>query len=267
MRLFVCLSLFVFFIYKLDHFWFKKNHTFALRKIYLPPIAHDPLSPPLSPLPWETICNQPFTYLNRGLQSYVFCSEDGKYILKLFRFPSRLWVPFFSHRVEEKRELIKKALASYQLAWEHLRDESGLLYLQFDTSNSFHEKITLQDDLGFQYKISLDRVPFLLQKRAEPFFPFLEKCIAQEGGENALRKIFNLVSSLNSHHISDEDPILEKNYGWCEGEPIFLDVGSFCLKQDLPNACEKTTWSLKHWLSQKHPELLQLYDKLLETYK
>src|ERR1700722_581245 len=34
----------------------------------------------------KSILDQPFTYIGKGAQAYAFASEDGKYVLKFFKF-------------------------------------------------------------------------------------------------------------------------------------------------------------------------------------
>src|SRR3569832_1589228 len=56
----------------------------------------------------KTLLNQPYTYLNKGVQSFVFASEDGRYVIKFFRH-DHLSPPFWSKLLPGKdRKLAQK---------------------------------------------------------------------------------------------------------------------------------------------------------------
>ncbi len=92
-----------------------------------------------------------FHFLAAGTQSYVF--ESGDLVLKCFstRNPARL----------------KRALDGAQIAWDRLRSETGLLYLHLHQTTAL-PTVTLYDRLGRPRTLDLNRIAFVLQRRATP---------------------------------------------------------------------------------------------------
>src|SRR5262245_25693765 len=95
----------------------------------------------------DEILNQKFIFLGMGHQAYAFLSNDGQYVLKLFKFgkfkPYRLTktlgsVPFIHSYLElqESRRLgrLEKLFTAHQLAFLLDKDNSGLLFVYLDPS-------------------------------------------------------------------------------------------------------------------------------------
>ncbi len=79
---------------------------------------------------------QTFRYLGKGGQSYVFVSEDNRYILKLFR-SSRLntlkfFLPFRKTKIELLENDLRETLQSYLIAGTYLKEETGLVAIHLD---------------------------------------------------------------------------------------------------------------------------------------
>ena len=99
---------------------------FSIRKITS---DYSPLNVVASNSVIDSILDQPFTYIGKGRQSFVFLSEDKKYVLKFVR-QDRLKVPlfskdpFFSNAISlqksEKRASWEK---SYLLAYEKAKND------------------------------------------------------------------------------------------------------------------------------------------------
>lgn len=72
----------------LDHKFLIGNKKFSICHIYsdLPYKKSWEVKAPLS----EEIVQQPFFYLGRGHQTYAFVSQDNRYVMKFYRFPSHL---------------------------------------------------------------------------------------------------------------------------------------------------------------------------------
>jgi hypothetical protein len=93
----------------------------------------------------DSILNQPFNYVGKGAQSYVFASKDGKYVIKFFKFrhlrPSWIidalpeWDFLKDYREknrERKNRLIMVVFSGYKLAYDELRNQSGIVYLHLN---------------------------------------------------------------------------------------------------------------------------------------
>ena len=80
----------------------------------------------------QPILSQPFSYLGKGSQCYVFESQDGNYVLKFFRhrrYQPPKWITLFAphNYLERKRERREELFQSCFLAQEELRESSGLI--------------------------------------------------------------------------------------------------------------------------------------------
>lgn len=59
---------------------------------------------------------------------------------------------------------------SYKIAFEKLKEASGLLYLHLNHTTDLKKQVHLVDHLGSSYQVNLDDVAFLIQKKREPLF-------------------------------------------------------------------------------------------------
>lgn len=219
----------------------------------------------------KKILNQPFTYLSKGGQSYVFASMDGQYVIKLLRYDHIRPLPwvyllpekYAAPKIAKKEAKLEKELSSYKIAFDELREETGLLYIHLNKSDCFDQTLTLIDKLGISHHLNLDQVDFLVQKRARLVYPALSELISQgkvNKAKEALDSLIQLLSCRFEKEIFDKDPDLNTNFGFLQTKAIQLDVGTF-RKTFPPNALKKRdairliTDNLHQWLMQKSPEL------------
>lgn len=158
---------------------------------------------------------QKFYLRDQGGQSYVFISEDGQYVLKFFKDMPRPWLPWPSYQ-KKKFGKLKRTLTGYQLAYDRLRHETGLLYLHLSPT-SFTLPVVLIDRLHIAHTLDLSSVYFVLQKRAEPLTT----------PQNFLPQIHRLLEKRSSAQIADHDPRLHSNLGWIDHHLVFIDPGRF----------------------------------------
>lgn len=273
---FIPLLVFVATLVSLDRYFLKLCDGFCVRNIYstLPPVS----SPDLSPCP---SFHQPFYYLAKGHQSYVFLSQDNKYVIKFYRFPSHLRpFPWLNHPLSHlgsrfglKRKEIQKynhqklasSFASYALAYKELEKESALLYIHLHPTSHLKQTITLIDPLGACYLVPLDKMHFVVQQKVDLIFPTLERFLASGQHKQARELISSIVHLLATQwrkNITNNDPILEKNYGCIGTRAICLDVGRFVKKPSslpLHEEVHHLAHSLASWLKEKDPELFHFY--------
>lgn len=89
--------------------------------------------------------NQSYRYLGKGCQSYVFESEDGKFVIKFFkyqRFRMHSWLKFFppmpalvkyrQEKMEKKWKKLDGFVRSWKVAFEHLKEETGLVFVHLN---------------------------------------------------------------------------------------------------------------------------------------
>ncbi len=219
------------------------------------------------------ILDQPFTYLARGKQSFVFLSRDGKTVLKLLNnhYQKRIqmleWLPTFAWQKERLSYFQRKmqmTAQSYELSFSDLREETGLLFLHLNTTQHLRKKVTVIDKLGIAHAVDLDNMGFILQKRATLAYPQFEEWLQKGDILSAQQGISSLLALLQSRlnkELSDRDPLIRTNIGFIEGKAIFLDLGPFSKNIDAkPSALalaeiRKITQSLRDWLAMREAGL------------
>lgn len=240
----------------------KKTDRFTISKIAKILIADGSSTGDFSPLA------QKFTYLEKGGQSYVFVSEDGNYILKMFR-GSKLQFGFLNPRLKQKAEEdLKRTLDSYEIAFDALSDETGLVAIHFNDQPD--QTIEIIDKLKISHKIEASSVPFIIQRRAvlvkERISQLMEKNDLQ-GAKEHLQSLFSLIRNRMEKKIEDLDPNLAKNFGFIGNQAIEIDGGRFS-KVQIPtlDPIERSKEDLQHWINANYPELSKTFHSLYEDF-
>lgn len=227
-----------------------------------------------SPLfaPIEEALSQPYHFLSKGRQAFVFESEDRKTVIKFFNqnyYRVPWYVVFFPQRqkekeIEKRKEREQFYRESYSLAAAHMKEETGLLYLHLAPSGNNLPSLSLRDRASRFWTIDLNRVPFVLQKKGEPFYPALEALYTAQGEKAllfAIDQFLDLIACRIRCGIADADHDVEHNFGFCDGKPFHLDPGRWRKARELS---ERDWWSATHrfrdWLEGKHPELISSFD-------
>ncbi len=227
----------------------------------------------------ETLIQQPFTYLGKGGQSYVFLSEDGSMVIKFLRGSKRSQIdlrsPFLSaekkkRKILETEEKMRQTLRSYAIAGNLFKEESGILATHLSSSQAIATPITLIDRSNIKHFMDPNRYPFIIQKRAT----LVKQTIAQlmERGETAaakiaLRSLFSLLKLRMERGIEDGDPNLAKNFGFLDLKPIQIDGGSFQLELTHSlSSIQNSQEDLQHWINKSYPELSDDFRNAYEDF-
>jgi hypothetical protein len=216
-----------------EHFAHQKTDGFSLRRIRFQdnlekhPIQIDP-----------SLFTQPFHYLDCGNQCFAFASEDGKYILKFFKYANPP-IPHFltqiplinhlkplrPHRYEKALWKQKRDFQGYKLAYNHFKEETGLIAVHFNPS-SLPIPITLTDKLHIAHKVDLSTTPFVLQKRATPIYQQL-RTLAPAQKQQTLINLIKLLKNRISLNLKDDDAHFYSNFGFIDTTAIQIDPGHF----------------------------------------
>jgi hypothetical protein len=276
---FIPLLLFIACIARLDRACSKASHRFCLQFIDGPPTSQLAWE---NPAPLPPILDQPFFYLGKGAQSFVFESADQEWVIKFYKFPAHLrrfdWLkhPLGDLFSKKNRQInvhndrrFYRSFNSYFLAYHDLKEETGVTYIHLNPTPDLHKTLHVFDRAGTHFQIPLGRIGFIIQKKGEPFFPRLQKLLSQNKTEEAKQMIyslFELIASRCKKGISDLDNMDHNNYGWDSGRAIHLDVGRFVRqdKLDYHQELKRVTDPLKHFLEQKAPDLLTYYTELFD---
>lgn len=184
---------------------------------------------------------QPYTYLAKGCQAYVFQSQDDKYVIKFFkyqRFRLKPWeeylppLPFIeSYRKEKlhkKHEKLERFLGSWIVAFNHLKRETGLVYVHLNTTSHLNTKLPITDKVGMHHTIDLDQYQFCIQRKADMFSDILRQLKAEHKTKEAellVSRLHNLFLHDYARGFNDNDPALMQNTGVVDGYPVHIDIG------------------------------------------
>ena len=179
----------------------------------------------------QRILTQPYSYLGSGNHCYAFVSRDGRYVLKFFKQKHMRTQSILSkRRLRRRRRERVESFTSYKIAYEELQEETGVLYLHLNKTVDILPTLTLFDQHGNLLTLPLDEMEFLIQKRATLAFDYLESLFDQkEQLLSAVDSLLRLVAVRSQRGIYDKDLQFYKNFGFCEGQAIEVDIGEFNL--------------------------------------
>ncbi len=229
---------------------------------------------------------QPFYYLNCGSQSYVFLGEDGKTVLKFFKFQHMRIPPWIEPlplpkglnkvrqvKMAKKRAVLAKTFDSFQIAYEKMKRETGLLFLHLCPKKNLNLSVTIYDKIGKPHKLCLDGIPFLLQERAGLAYDSIDHWMANEEIEKAKAGINHLLKLSVKRcelGIFDKDPDFSTNFGFINDEAIQIDFGRLSLNENeklksiYGPEMVRITRDLELWIKTHHPVLLNAFYETLE---
>lgn len=236
----------------------------------------------------DRIFNQRFTYLGKGAQAYAFVSEDGKYVLKFFKFKHLrpnfllLSVPSIGPladwkraKIQRKEDKLNSVFGAYRLAWGVHRKEAGLIFIHLNRTDDLKKKVEVEDKIGLNWAINLDDVTFVLQRKAETSRKVIYTLLKEGKIDEAkakIHKIFDLYVSEYNKGIYDHDHGVMHNTGFVGEEPIHLDVGK--LYED-PSIKEKKNalldivkigWKIDQAIKANFPQYSDEIRKDIESY-
>ena len=220
--------------------------------------------------------DQPFRYLGRGRQCFAFSSLDGKYVLKLPRtdiYQVPFWMRVLS--VQEFRESVratrlsreKFVLNSMKIAYEDLREDTGVLAIHFGMTPDLGKSIQLIDALGLSFRLPAHSTAFILQTK-QPILmkAFLEALYSEDRvlGKQILDAFIEVVVARGSKGIWNKDESFLRNYGFDGKKGYQIDIGSFYRKEDGPASIRDTMHPVRAWLAKIDLEMLCYFDNALE---
>lgn len=208
---------------------------------------------------------QEYHYLGKGCQSYVFLSGDGNYVIKFLkyqRFRPQSWIDaltfvpvinaYQQRKAVEKKIKLDNLFRSWKIAFEHLNDETGVIYVHLNKSRDLGKKLVIYNKMGLSHALDMDQMEFMIQHRAEMLCPTI-KTMVEEGHHHEVKDLIDrlLVMILHEYErgFADNDHALMQNTGVWQGKPVHIDAGQFIYNDIVKD-------SAVHWQ--------ELYDK---TYK
>lgn len=222
----------------------------------------------------SALLDQPFHYLGKGCQSYVFESADGKYVLKflkLQRFRPQWYLSYLPGMKEyrqrkalEKKQKLLPLLSSWKIAYEDLAEETGVIYFHLPGVGKWDRQLTVIDKTEWRHNIDPDQTAFLLQRKASMLCPTLVEKMKHGDLDGAKELLNHLVTSLIYEYkrgFGDNDHALMQNTGVLDGRPVHIDVGQLSNEERFKDSLVykeelfSKTYKFRIWLSKRYPEL------------
>jgi hypothetical protein len=205
---------------------------------------------------FHEILQQNYTYLSKGAQSYVFESSDGRYVVKLFRFDH--------DDLEDKVTFLFNAC---KLAYDHLPEETGLLYIHLNATPMGLPMLHCKDAVGRSYQFDLNQTRFVLQRKAQNFRKTLQESLGEPVAmQKRLDEFIELLYARTDKWILNTDPNLSRNFGFLEDRAIEFDFGNYRYVYGLDKRAEIERYSqrMRNWLTNNAPEWLDYFNQRLE---
>ena len=226
------------------------------------------------------ILSQPFFYLNRGAQCFVFESQDHKYVMKIFHEsrPSTL-VSKWKQKIKIQKNSAKPQRAKRTgfegclIAYRAAREETGLLYLHLYPTKNELPKARVSDPIGRVYHLSLDRYFFVIQKKADSFEETLFKASLEGDLSRYFQSYFSLLASRIGKGIWNEDTSLSSNFGFLGSQAIEIDFGRYVQQRRFLNSkfqemeMKRFTNKLRTFISLHLPDELARFDRDLAQFQ
>ncbi|MGK5593980.1 MAG: hypothetical protein ACSNEK_01300 [Parachlamydiaceae bacterium] len=234
------------------------------------------------------VLKQPFYYLGKGCQSYVFGSEDGQYVIKFLkyqRFRPQRFLSLFSffppienlrqRKLVKKNEKLNSLFSSWKIASEYLAKETGILFVHLNKTKHLNQRLIIYDKLGLKHSLNIDDLEFVVQRRAKMLCPMIDEYMQNGRTDQAKMLLSNLLKMVLSEYergFADNDHALMQNTGVIGDHPVHIDVGQFEKNDKFSNKNEyaielfSKMYKFRIWLARRHPELETfLTERLLEV--
>ena len=153
------------------------------------------------------------------------------------------------------------------MSLKDLKEETGVVYNHFDRSTVLNQTVEVVGKEGKVYQISLEKYPFILQKKVELVLPYLDK-LYQEGrvseAKEAARQIYALFVSRSKKGYRDHSQNLAVNYGFYNNKAVQIDPGRIrkdeAVAKDPSKEMERVAKNIKRYLS-GYPGLNEVIDE------
>lgn len=231
----------------------------------------------------KAILSQKFRFLGKGHQAFAFVSEDGEYVLKLFKphyprfqlfgqafnltpIPFAKWIYRTLHS-KEFQQGIQEDFISYINARTKFQKESLVDYLHLAKTSHLQTKLQIFDKKGSLHTLAADDTCFLLQRKVTPLLEFLQTK-TKEGKKEEIKIVFQNLTNLLARRAElgfcKPTHKFHINFG-CIGLEIFqLDIGRLMTAEDLQldptqypsQTLENSKVKLKDWVLSYCPQLI-----------
>lgn len=233
----------------------------------------------------EIALTQPYYYLGSGGQCIAFVSLDQQYVIKFFKqkklspphwlnhFPlSFLLYPLKQKKMFKTQEKQRHVYQAFKLSFDHLADETGLLFIHLNPTHHLNTSLVFTDKKGNQHHLSLDQFAFAIQKKAVLTYNALNDWVSAQNIQAAKQGIDALLAlniQLYKKGFRNRDPNFRSNFGFIEQKPMLIDVGRVVYSEEVknPTSYKKELMQVvprfRAHLALRFPELLDHFDQSL----
>jgi hypothetical protein len=241
---------------------------FYCKREFKPPPVHAEI--PFHP-EWETgelteevaaILRAPFSYLAHGNQSTVFVSEDGQYVLKLFRyhrtrFPLIHKIKTWKRKKDDLYTKMEKTFKAAALAATVGKPFTQVVFAHLNLTENQLPKVRIGG-----YLLPLDSYRFVLQKKAAPFKETLSNA-DPEKFKRLIASFLSLLEKRKAAGISNSDPNLGPNFGFIGEEAVEIDFGNYRQGEKEEFFVDR----LESWLQKKLPKKYSQLNEAKSLYR
>ncbi len=169
--------------------------------------------------------------------------------------------------MEQKQNTV---FSAFKLAFEGLKEETGLLYVHLNPTTTLCRQLTLQDPEGNEHRLDLDPLSFVIQKKALLVSYTIDTLMEKgevESAKEAIDRMLVLAMHFYEKGYRNRDPNLRNNFGFIGEEPILIDMGRMVLceeMKELQNSSKellRVAPRFRKYLAAKHPTLLPYFDE------
>ena len=223
----------------------------------------------------QAMLDQPFRYIGKGCQFYVFASADDKLVIKFlkhkhlrpFTWLKSLPLPkklrqLSDEKIKRRKQRVERLFSSCKLAFEKMPDETGLLSIHLNRTPALNKHIVLIDKLGGKHVVEIDDYEYVIQKKAvlvQDVFAHL----AESEVVGKVQLLVDLVLSRCQKGICDRDRSFVQNVAFSleEDQALFIDIGQFyedaaiCSEELQAQDLTKRLGNLRFWTERHFPKL------------
>ncbi|MCC5832064.1 MAG: hypothetical protein JJU12_03370 [Chlamydiales bacterium] len=232
----------------------------------------------------KSCLSQPFRYIGKGCQFYVFESADGKYVLKFFKHKHLRSLDWLNSipmprklreksdaKIARRRERVDHLFSSCKLAYEEMSEETGLFYIHLNRVPALEKEVELIDKLGLKHRIAVDKFEYLIQTRAIPAKEAFTRVKSEEELRFLIEQLIAVVLARCEKGIADGDRAFVQNVAFSSYKPgaLFIDTGQFYKEERMRSQEEQIRdlknrlGNLRHWIEGNSPQYLPLVENFL----
>ncbi|MBM3207878.1 MAG: hypothetical protein FJZ57_04660 [Chlamydiae bacterium] len=233
----------------------------------------------------QGVLSQKFYFLDSGAQCYAYVSEDQKHVLKFFKtkkLEPKYWLNYLPLPWLEKYRFRKIVMRErrrdeiydgFYSLYENFRLESALEFVHLNPTNFSSDKVLIVDKTGKEHNLSLNKMPFVLQKRAQMVYPYVHnlfKSNNRSAGIDALISVIELIKYRCQMGYVDKDGGVSNNYGFVDGKPVQIDIGQVVSDESIKEPVNylreilRISEKMNVWLAKHYPEASEEFQERVQ---